>query len=380
MKYLTEFRNGEIAQRMAREIHQAVTRPWKIMEVCGGQTHSIIKNGIDQMLPAGLEMVHGPGCPVCVTPLELIDKALAIAAQPGVIFCSFGDMLRVPGTDSDLFQIKGRGGDVRVVYSPLDAVDLAVKNPDKQVVFFGVGFETTAPANAMSVHLAKRRGLTNFSLLVSHVLVPPAIDAILSSPGNKIDAFLAAGHVCSVMGYWEYPPLAEKFGVPIVVTGFEPLDLLDGIRRAVLQLESGRHEVENAYSRVVTHDGNRSAQKLLSDVFEVTDRAWRGIGVIPQSGWRLNKDYRDYDAELRFHITGIHTEESPLCHAGEVLRGAIKPADCPAFGKECTPRHPLGATMVSSEGACAAYYNYGRFLSAEELANAGSGLTGAANV
>ncbi len=380
MKYLTEFRNGEIAQRLAREIRQAVTRPWKIMEVCGGQTHSIIKNGIDQMLPAGLEMVHGPGCPVCVTPLELIDKALAIASQPGVIFCSFGDMLRVPGTEGDLFQVKGRGGDVRVVYSPLDAVDLAVKNPDKQVVFFGVGFETTAPANAMSVHLAKRRGLTNFSLLVSHVLVPPAIDAILSAPGNKIDAFLAAGHVCSVMGYWEYPPLAEKFGVPIVVTGFEPLDLLDGIRRAVLQLESGRHEVENAYSRVVTYEGNRAAQKLLAEVFEVTDRAWRGIGVIPQSGWRLNKDYRDYDAELRFQITGIKTVESPLCHAGEVLRGAIKPAECPAFGKECTPRHPLGATMVSSEGACAAYYNYGRFLSAEELASAGSGLTGAANV
>lgn len=380
MKYLTEFRNGEIAQRMAREIHQAVTRPWKIMEVCGGQTHSIIKNGIDQVLPAGLEMVHGPGCPVCVTPLELIDKALAIASQPGVIFCSFGDMLRVPGTEGDLFQVKGRGGDVRVVYSPLDAVDLAVKNPDKQVVFFGVGFETTAPANAMSVHLAKRRGLTNFSLLVSHVLVPPAIDAILSAPGNKIDGFLAAGHVCSVMGYWEYPPLVEKFGVPIVVTGFEPLDLLDGIRRAVLQLESGRHEVENAYTRVVTYEGNRAAQKLLAEVFEVTDRAWRGIGVIPKSGWRLNKDYRDYDAELRFNITGIRTVESPLCHSGEVLRGAIKPAECPAFGKECTPRHPLGATMVSSEGACAAYYNYGRFLSAEELASAGSGLTGATSV
>jgi hydrogenase expression/formation protein HypD len=378
MKYLTEFRNGEIARAMAREIHQATTRPWKIMEVCGGQTHSIIKNGIDQMLPsgpgAGIEMVHGPGCPVCVTPLELIDKALAIAAQPGVIFCSFGDMLRVPGTEGDLFQVKGRGGDVRVVYSPLDAVDLAVKNPDKQVVFFGVGFETTAPANAMSVHLAKRRGLTNFSVLVSHVLVPPAISAILSAPGHKIDAFLAAGHVCSVMGYWEYPPLVEKFGVPIVVTGFEPLDLLDGVRRAVLQLESGRHEVENAYSRVVTYEGNRAAQKLLSEVFEVTDRAWRGIGVIPNSGWRLNKDYRDYDAELRFHITGIHTEESPLCHSGDVLRGAIKPAECPAFGKQCTPRHPLGATMVSSEGACAAYYNYGRFLSAEELATAGKSI------
>ena len=371
MKYLTEFRNGEIAQRLAREIHQVTTRPWKIMEVCGGQTHSIIKNGIDQMLPAGIEMVHGPGCPVCVTPLELIDKALAIAAQPGVIFCSFGDMLRVPGTSEDLFQVKGRGGDVRVVYSPLDAVDLAIKNPDKQVVFFGVGFETTAPANAMSVHLAKRRGLTNFSLLVSQVLVPPAIAAILSAPDNHIDGFLAAGHVCSVMGYWEYPPLAERFKVPIVVTGFEPLDLLDGIRRTVIQLEAGKHEVENAYARVVTFEGNRAAQNLLSEVFEVTDRAWRGIGVIPGSGWRLNKDYRDYDAELRFNISGIHTEESPLCHAGEVLRGVLKPAQCPAFGKECSPRHPLGATMVSSEGACAAYYNYGRFLSAEELAGAG---------
>jgi hydrogenase expression/formation protein HypD len=376
MKYLTEFRNGEIAQRIAREIRQVATRPWKIMEVCGGQTHSIIKNGIDQMLPAGIEMVHGPGCPVCVTPLELIDKALAIAAQPNVIFCSFGDMLRVPGTECDLFQVKGAGGDVRVVYSPLDAVDLAVKNPDKQVVFFGVGFETTAPANAMSVHVARRRGLTNFSLLVSHVLVPPAIEAILNSPGNKIDAFLLAGHVCSVMGYWEYPPLAEKYRIPLVVTGFEPLDLLDGIRRAVIQLESGHHQVENAYSRIVTLEGNRPAQNLLAEVFEVTDRAWRGIGVIPKSGWRLNADYRDFDAELRFHITGIHTEESPLCHSGEVLRGAIKPAECPAFGKECTPRHPLGATMVSSEGACAAYYNYGRFLSAAELASAGSGLTG----
>ena len=379
MKYLTEFRNGEIARALAREIAQATTRPWKIMEVCGGQTHSIIKNGIDQMLPHGpqasVEMIHGPGCPVCGTPLELIDKALAIAAVPGVIFCSFGDMLRVPGTEGDLFQVKGRGGDVRVVYSPLDAVEIAVKNPEKQVVFFGVGFETTAPANAMSVHLARRRGLKNFSLLVSHVLVPPAIEAIMSSPGNHVQAFLAAGHVCSVMGYWEYPPLAEKFGVPIVVTGFEPLDLLDGIRRAVLQLESGRHEVENAYSRVVTFEGNRPAQQLLKEVFEVTDRAWRGIGVIPKSGFRLNADYREFDAEERFHITGIHTEESPLCHAGEVLRGAIKPAECPAFGRECTPRHPLGATMVSSEGACAAYYNYGRFLSAEELAGAGKAAT-----
>jgi hydrogenase expression/formation protein HypD len=379
MKYLTEFRNGEIAQRMAREIHQMATQPWKIMEVCGGQTHSIIRNGIDQMLPAGVEMIHGPGCPVCVTPLELIDKALAIAAKPGVIFCSFGDMLRVPGTDRDLFQVKAAGGDVRVVYSPLDAVDLAVKNPDKQVVFFGVGFETTAPANAMSVHLAKRRGLKNFSVLVSHVLVPPAIEAIMSAPENQVQAFLLAGHVCSVMGYWEYPPLAERFGIPLVVTGFEPLDLLDGIRRAVVQLESGRHEVENAYSRVVTFEGNRAAQKLLSEVFEVTDRAWRGIGVIPKSGWRLNKDYREFDAEQRFQITGIHTQESALCQSGDVLRGAMKPAECPAFGKECTPRRPLGATMVSSEGACAAYYNYGRFLSAEQLASAGSTFSEAAH-
>jgi hydrogenase expression/formation protein HypD len=376
MKYLMEFRNREIAQRLAREIHQIATRPWKIMEVCGGQTHSIIKNGIDQMLPPGIEMVHGPGCPVCVTPLELIDKALAIAAQPGVIFCSFGDMLRVPGTEGDLFQVRGRGGDVRVVYSPLDAVELATKNPGKQVVFFGVGFETTAPANAMSVHLAKRRGLKNFSLLVSHVLVPPAIEAIMSSPQNQVQAFLAAGHVCSVMGFWEYPPLADKFSIPIVVTGFEPLDLLEGIRRAVVQLERGEARVENAYERIVTYAGNLEAQQLLAQVFEVTDRAWRGIGVIPKSGWRLNADYREFDAEERFKITGIHTEESALCHSGDVLRGSIKPAQCPAFGKECTPRHPLGATMVSSEGACAAYYNYGRFLSAEELASAGGQLAG----
>ena len=370
MKYLTEFRNGEIARALSREIHALVTRPWKIMEVCGGQTHSIIKNGIDQMLPAGVEMIHGPGCPVCVTPLELIDKALAIAAQPDVIFCSFGDMLRVPGSESDLFQVKGRGGDVRVVYSPLDAVELAIKNPEKQVVFFGVGFETTAPANAMSVNVAKRRGLKNYSLLVSHVLVPPAIEAIMQSPGNQVQAFLLAGHVCSVMGYWEYPPLAEKYGVPLVVTGFEPLDLLEGIRRAVAQLEAGRHEVENAYPRVVTREGNRAAQQLLAEVFEVTDRAWRGIGVIPRSGWRLSAAYREFDAEERFKIAEIHTHESPLCRSGDVLRGAIKPAECAAFGKECTPRHPLGATMVSSEGACAAYYNYGRFLSAEELKSA----------
>jgi len=371
MKYLTEFRNGEIAQRMAREIHQIATRPWKIMEVCGGQTHSIIRNGIDQMLPAGIEMVHGPGCPVCVTPLELIDRALAIAAQPDVIFCSFGDMLRVPGTEGDLFQCKGQGADVRIVYSPLDAVELAAKNPTKQVVFFGVGFETTAPANAMTVHLAKRRGIKNFSVLVSHVLVPPAIEAMLSDERCQIQGFLAAGHVCTVMGYWQYPELAERFKVPIVVTGFEPLDLLEGIRRTVIQLEEGRHEVENAYERAVTFEGNKGAQKLLSEVFEVTDRAWRGIGVIPQSGWKLSAAYREFDAEERFELGDIRTVESPLCRAGDVLRGTLKPDACPAFGKECTPRRPLGATMVSSEGACAAYYNYGRFISAEELAKAG---------
>jgi hydrogenase expression/formation protein HypD len=379
MKYLTEFRDGELARALASEVQSIATRPWKIMEVCGGQTHSIIRNGIDQMLPAGIEMVHGPGCPVCVTPLELIDKALAVAAQPGVIFCSFGDMLRVPGTERDLFQVKGEGGDVRVVYSPLDAVDIAARNPEKQVVFFGVGFETTAPANAMSVRAARQRGLRNFSVLVSHVLVPPAIEAIMSSPGNQVQAFLAAGHVCSVMGYWQYPPLAAKYGIPIVITGFEPLDLLEGIRRAVKQLEAGEHEVENAYERVVTFEGNQPAQKLLSEVFEVTDRAWRGIGTIPKSGWRLSPEYREFDAEERFQITGIHSQESPLCRSGDVLRGAIKPAECGAFGKECTPRHPLGATMVSSEGACAAYYNYGRFLPADELARAGAALTGAAH-
>lgn len=374
MKYLNEFRDGAVAQRMAREIRQMTTRPWKIMEICGGQTHSIIKNGIDQMLPREIEMVHGPGCPVCVTPLELIDKALAIAAQPGVTFCSFGDMLRVPGSEGDLFQVKGRGGDVRVVYSPLDAVELAARHPERQVVFFGVGFETTAPANAMSVHMARERGLKNFSLLVSHVLVPPAIEAIMSSPGNQVQAFLAAGHVCSVMGYWEYPSLADQFGIPIVVTGFEPLDLLDGIRRAVRQLESGEHCVENAYERIVSYAGNLRAQELLAEVFEVTDRAWRGIGVIPASGWRLNAAYREFDAELRFQISGIHTHESKLCHAGDVLRGALKPMECPSFGKECTPRRPLGATMVSSEGACAAYFNYGRFLAASELAGKGAGV------
>jgi hydrogenase expression/formation protein HypD len=367
MKYLDEFSNPDLAKRLLDQIHATVTQPWAIMEVCGGQTHSIIRHGIDQLLPEQIEMIHGPGCPVCVTPLEIIDKALSIAERPGVIFCSFGDMLRVPGSSRDLFRVKSAGGDVRVVYSPLDALNLARENPDKQVVFFGIGFETTAPANAMTVYQAKKQGIENFSLLVSHVLVPPAIAAIMESPTCRVQAFLAAGHVCSVMGTGEYPPLTEKYGVPIVVTGFEPLDILEGIRTAVRQLEQGRHEVENAYPRAVRAEGNLPAMAMLADVFETTDRAWRGIGVIPQSGWRLSERYADFDAEVRFDVGGIRTAESSICRSGEVLQGLIKPHECAAFGKECTPRTPLGATMVSSEGACAAYYLYRRL----ELVEAG---------
>ncbi|MBA2738292.1 MAG: hydrogenase formation protein HypD [Nocardioidaceae bacterium] len=360
MKYLDEFSNPDLARNLLDQIHAAATQPWAIMEVCGGQTHSIIRHGIDQLLPDAVEMIHGPGCPVCVTPLEIIDKALAVAARPEVIFCSFGDMLRVPGSSSDLFRVKSAGGDVRVVYSPLDALNLARANPDRQVVFFGIGFETTAPANAMTVFQAQRLGVDNFSLLVSHVLVPPAIAAIMESPTCRVQGFLAAGHVCSVMGTAEYPPLVDTYGVPIVVTGFEPLDILEGIRRTVLQLEQGRHELENAYPRVVPPEGNPAAKAMLADVFEVTDRAWRGIGMIPRSGWRLADKYRHYDAEVRFDVGGIHTDESAICRSGEVLQGLIKPHECEAFGNECTPRNPLGATMVSSEGACAAYYLYRR--------------------
>lgn len=366
MKYLDEFRDPALARGLFDEIRCITTRPWAIMEVCGGQTHSIIRNGIDQLLPDKIELIHGPGCPVCVTPLEIIDKALAIASRPGVIFCSFGDMLRVPGSGKDLFRIKSEGGQVRIVYSPLDAVKIAQQNPEREVVFFGIGFETTAPANAMAVYQAKQLGLKNFAMLVSHVLVPPAIAAIMESPGNRVQAFLAAGHVCSVMGTWQYEPLVEKYQAPIVVTGFEPLDVLEGIRRTVQQLEEGRAELENAYPRAVRPEGNLPAQKMLADVFEVTDRGWRGIGVIPQSGWRLREAYRDFDAETRFAVGDIRTQESTLCHSGEVLKGRIKPNQCPAFGKECTPRTPLGATMVSSEGACAAYYQYGRFVQLEE--------------
>ena len=360
MKYLDEFRDPELAGRLFADIARVTTREWAIMEVCGGQTHAIIRNGIDQLLPEKIELIHGPGCPVCVTPLGVIDKALAIASMPDVIFCSFGDMLRVPGTDRDLFHVRSHGGDVRVVYSPLDAVHLAENNPDKQVVFFAIGFETTAPANAMSVFQARQRGLSNYSVLVSHVLVPPAIEAIVSSPTSRVDGFLAAGHVCSVMGSWQYGPLVEKHRVPIVVTGFEPLDVLEGIRRVVIQLEAGTAELENAYPRVVQEAGNIPAQAMINDVFEVCDRQWRGIGEIPQSGWRLSERYREFDAEYRFDVVAISSPESTLCRSGEVLQGLIKPNECAAFGRECTPRKPLGATMVSSEGACAAYYQYRR--------------------
>ena len=360
MKYLEEFQDPALAERILDDIHATAKNPWAMMEVCGGQTHSIIRHGLDQLLPDGIELIHGPGCPVCVTPLEIIDKALEIAARPDVIFCSFGDMLRVPGSTQDLFRIKSEGGDIRVVYSPLDALQIAQKNPDKQVVFFGIGFETTAPPNAMTVYQAKKLGIPNFSLLVSHVRVPPAIEAIMTSPVCRVQAFLAAGHVCTVMGMEEYPVLSERFGVPIVVTGFEPLDILEGIRRTVHQLEEGRAEVENAYPRAVNRQGNPVARKMLEDVFEVVDRSWRGIGMIPMSGWQLSERYRDYDAEHRFEVREIHTEESSVCRSGEVLQGLIKPHECSAFGTLCTPRKPLGATMVSSEGACAAYYLYRR--------------------
>ena len=360
MKYLDEFQDPALAGRLLDDIRATATRPWAMMEVCGGQTHSIIRHGLDQLLPESIELIHGPGCPVCVTPLEVIDKALEIAARPDVIFCSFGDMLRVPGSEKDLFRVKSAGGDVRVVYSPLDALTIARENPDRQVVFFGIGFETTAPPNAMTVYQARKLGVENFSLLVSHVRVPPAIEAIMTSPVCRVQAFLAAGHVCTVMGMGEYPGLAERFGVPIVVTGFEPLDILEGIRRTVHQLEEGRHEVENAYPRVVAPDGNPVAIRMLEDVFEVVDRSWRGIGMIPQSGWRLSERYREYDAEERFKVGDIHTQESTVCRSGEVLQGLIKPHECSAFGTLCTPRNPLGATMVSSEGACAAYYLYRR--------------------
>ena len=360
MRFVDEYRGEEEAGRLFAAIHRDARRPWNLMEVCGGQTHTLIRSGIDRMLPSTVGLVHGPGCPVCVTPLELIDRALAIARRPEVIFTSFGDMLRVPGSTTDLLAVKSAGGDVRMVYSPLDAVKIAEKNPERQVVFFAVGFETTAPPNAMAVWQARQLGVTNFSILTSHVLVPPAIEAILASPANRVQAFLAAGHVCAVMGFWEYEPIAEKHRVPIVVTGFEPLDLLEGILMAVRMLETGRHGVENQYARAVARDGNRPAQELVARVFEVCDRKWRGIGGIPGSGLALRAEYAAFDAERRFAVGAVTAEESPLCIAGEVLRGWKKPHECPAFGTLCTPDRPLGAPMVSSEGACAAYHRYGR--------------------
>jgi len=371
MKYLEEYRDPVAAQQYAEAIYRTVTRPWTLMEVCGGQTHSIVKYGIDEMLPKEIRLVHGPGCPVCVTPLELIDKALQIAEQPDVIFCSFGDMLRVPGSSGDLFKVKAAGGDVRVVYSPSDAVKVAAQNPNKQVVFFAVGFETTAPANAMSVYQAKQQGLKNYSVLVSHVLVPPAMEAILGSPDNCVQGFLAAGHVCVVMGYNEYEPIAKKYKVPIVVTGFEPLDLLQGIHMCVSQLEEGRHEVENQYARAVRREGNLTAQELVSRVFRVLPRKWRGIGEIPQSGLGLTPEFAEFDAETKVGVSGYSAPEDPECISGLVMQGAKKPEDCTAYGKRCTPDHPLGAPMVSAEGACAAYYRYRR-LRDPELVGIGS--------
>ncbi len=366
MKYITEYRDAELVRGVLGEIQETVTQPWVLMEICGGQTHAIVRHGIDQLLPDEIELVHGPGCPVCVTPLELIDKALAIAShrdasRPEVIFTSYGDMLRVPGSGQDLFSVRASGGDVRVVYSPLDALKIAQENPDKEVVFFAIGFETTAPANAMSVLQAEALGVGNYSILVSHVRVPPAMHAILGSPHNRVQGFLAAGHVCAVMGYWEYPPIAEQYQTPISVTGFEPLDIAQGILTAVKMLEEGRiAEVENAYARAVTFEGNKPAQKVIEQVFEECDRKWRGIGTIPQSGWRLRPEFAQFDAEMRFDVGEIQPEESPLCIAGEILQGLKKPHQCEAFGTQCTPEHPLGATMVSTEGACAAYYRYGQ--------------------
>ncbi|MGC2637546.1 MAG: hydrogenase formation protein HypD [Acidobacteriaceae bacterium] len=373
MKYLDEYRDGDIAAKLVERIRRVQTQPWVIMEVCGGQTHSIVKNGIDQLLPRGVELVHGPGCPVCVTPLEMIDKAHAIARRPEVIFCSFGDMLRVPGSDGDLFSIKSLGGDVRVVYSPIDCLKIARANPEKQVVFFAIGFETTAPANAMLAWQARQTEMKNVSLLVSHVLVPPAIEAILSSPQNRVQGFLGPGHVCAVVGYAEYEPLAARFHVPIVVTGFEPLDILEGVLMVIEQLEQGRGEVENQYSRVLARGGNGPAQELIAKVFEVSDRKWRGVGNIPGSGFRLRDEFREFDAEERFSVTAIDTQEPAVCIAGLILQGIKKPHDCPAFGTECTPQRPLGATMVSAEGACAAYYAYGRHLKDSDLVSLGDG-------
>ncbi len=362
MKYLDEYRDGAATKKLLEQIREVTTQPWVLMEVCGGQTHSIIKSGLDQLLPDQVELVHGPGCPVCVTPLASVDKAVALASRPDVILTSYGDMLRVPGSEHDLFSVKAAGGDVRIVYSPLDAVKLARETPDKHVVFFGVGFETTAPANAMAVKHAHTLGVDNFSMLVSHVTVPPILGGLLETPGVRVDGFLAPGHVCAVMGTWEYGPLVEKYNVPIVVTGFEPVDLARGVLVTIQQLEAGEAKMENAYKRAVQDAGNRPAISVIEEVFDMCDRAWRGIGVVPMSGYKLRDKYARHDAELRFpDVQTIAMAESEICISGEIMQGLKKPFECPAFGKECTPQTPLGATMVSSEGACAAYYRYGRF-------------------
>lgn len=360
MKYLAEYRDPNAVAGLLRLIRTRVTRPWRIMEVCGGQTHTIVKEAIEQLLPAEIELIHGPGCPVCVTPIGLIDKAVALALRPGTILCSFGDMLRVPGSHGDLLAARAAGGDVRMVYSPLDALQIARKNPAREVVFFAVGFETTAPANGMAVWQAAQQSIQNFSLLVSHVTVPAALEYLLSQADHRIDAVLAAGHVCTIMGYVEYFPLVERFRRPMVVTGFETLDILQGILMAVTQLEEGRSELENQYSRSVRREGNTEARRLIAEVFEVTDRAWRGLGVIPSSGYKLRESYARFDAARKFDIEDIEIRESPDCLAGLVLQGKLKPPDCPAFGSRCNPENPLGAPMVSSEGACAAYFRYAR--------------------
>jgi hydrogenase expression/formation protein HypD len=374
VKYLDEYRNETLAHGLVRQIEHRLTHEWTIMEVCGGQTHSIVKHGIDYLLPKGIELVHGPGCPVCVTPLEMIDKAHAIAARADVIFCSFGDMLRVPGSQTDLFRLKSQGADVRIVYSPLDCLRIARSNPDRAVVFFAIGFETTAPANAMTVYQARQMSLPNFSLLVSHVRVPPAITSILQSPHNRVQGFLGPGHVCTVMGYREYEAISTSYKVPIVITGFEPLDILEGVLKVVRQLEEGRAEVENQYSRVVDRTGNPAAHELMGHVFEVCDQKWRGVGMIPRGGYKLRDEFRELDAARIFAVQHIDTQEPAICISGQILQGQKKPHECPAFGKECAPQHPLGATMVSAEGACAAYYNYGRHLAVEPLGSTPSGI------
>ncbi|MDP8211963.1 MAG: hydrogenase formation protein HypD [Candidatus Zapsychrus exili] len=358
MKYLDEYRDPVLARKIADQIKKITTKPHVIMEVCGGQTHSIVRYGIDQILPKEIELVHGPGCPVCVTSLELIDKAIDISLRDNVIFTSFGDMLRVPGSKKDLFSAKAEGADVRIVYSPLDALKIAKENPQSQVVFFAVGFETTAPANAMAVFLAKKQNVSNFSILASHVLVPPAMEAILSSENNRVEGFLAAGHVCTIMGYRQYHKIAEKYKVPIVVTGFEPLDLLEGIYLCIKQMEEGIYKVENEYVRSVKADGNVKAQEIINDVFEVFTRKWRGIGAIDDSGLKIKKKYEAFDADIKFGLTEYTVDENLECISGLILQGIKKPAECSAYGTKCTPEHPLGATMVSSEGACAAYYRY----------------------